>query len=133
MRQGFIIDATGRHQQAIPEVMILGNRDGLRYLSNVFAHLADLAARGRSAEPAQLLHIERLEHPVNSRLSDAIEFRFAPLTDANRAASFKRHGITIKSRETGSLFGRYQDVAATQYHKLARRVGVQPVVSDDEQ
>ena len=86
-----------------------------------------------SVEPAELLHIERLEHAVSRRLSDAIEFRFAPLTDGNRAAPFKRHGITMKSRETGSLLGRYQDVAATQDHKLARRVGVQPVVSDDEQ
>ena len=123
VREGFVIDATGRSQQAIPEVSILGNREGFTYLSEVFAHLAErAAARHTSPQPAEPLHLSRLEHPVNVRLSDAIEFRFAPLTAANRAAMFKRHGITMKSRERGSLFGRYREVADTQYQKVARRI-----------
>jgi len=123
VREGFVIDATGRGQQATSEVLVLGNREGLRYLSDVFAHLAEQAGpRGKLTEPAEPLHLSRLEHPVNVRLSDALEFRFAPLTPANRAATFKRHGITMKSREHGSLFGRYREVAETEYQKVARRV-----------
>jgi hypothetical protein len=127
VREGFVIDATGRAQQAVPEVSILGNREGFRYLADIFAHLAERAgARSKSTEPAEPLHLSRLEHPVNVRLSDAIEFRFAPLTAANRAATFKRHGITMKSREHGSLFGRYREVAETQFQKVARRIGKRP-------
>ena len=123
VREGFVIDATGRGQQATSEVLILGNRDGFRYLSDAFAHLAEQAGtRGKSTEPAEPVHLSRLEHPVNVRLSDALEFRFAPLTPANRAATFKRHNITMKSREHGSLFGRYREVAETEYQKVGRRI-----------
>jgi hypothetical protein len=123
VREGFVIDATGRGQQATSEVLLLGNREGFRYLSSVFAHLAEQAGgRSKSAEPTEPVHLSRLEHPVNVRLSDALEFRFASLTPANRAATFKRHGITMKSREHGSLFGRYREVAETEYQKVARRI-----------
>ena len=123
VREGFIIDATGGGQQATSEVLVLGNREGLRYLSDLFAHLAEQAGgRSKSTAPAEPLHLSRLEHPVNVRLSDALEFRFAPLTPANRAATFKHHGITMKSREHGSLFGRYREVAETEYQKVARRI-----------
>ncbi len=123
VRQGFVIDATGGAQHAVPEVLILGNREGLQYLSDVFARLAEQAkSRTRTAEPAEELQLGRDEHPINARLSDALEFRFGALTVANRAATFKRHGITMKSREKGSLFERYQEVAETQYSKIARQI-----------
>jgi len=123
VREGFVIDATGRGQQATSEVLLLGNREGFRYLSDVFAQLSEQAgARSKSTEPAEPVHLSRLEHPVNVRLSDALEFRFAPLTAANRAATFKRYGITMKSREHGSLFGRYREVAETEYQKVARQI-----------
>ena len=123
VRQGFIIDATGGSQAAIPEVMILGNQAGLRYLAEVCGHLADRADDAdQSPEPADAFHLGRREHPINVRLSDALEFRLAPLTTANRAATFKRLGITMKSREQGSLFGRYQEVAQADYRKVAKQL-----------
>jgi hypothetical protein len=123
VRQGFIIDATGKQQHAVPEVLILGNREGLQYLADVFGHLADRAkSRSRATGAGEPSHLPQLDHPVNSRLSDAIEFRFIPLTAANRAATFRQHGISIKSREHGSLFERYQGIAETQYTKVARRL-----------
>lgn len=123
VRQGFVIDATGGAQHAVPEVLIFGNREGLQYLSEVFARLAEQAkSRAPSAEPAEELQLGRDEHPINARLSDALEFRFGALTAANRAATFKRHGITMKSREKGSLFERYQEVAETKYTKIARQI-----------
>jgi hypothetical protein len=131
VRQGFVIDATAKRHAVIPEVLVLGNRDGLRYLADLFAYLADQAARGKSDDPFAALQIGRNEHPVNTRLSDGIEFRFSFVNEANRAATFKRHGVTMKSREQGSLFGRYQDVASTQYQNLARRIGAPPVAKPD--
>jgi hypothetical protein len=123
VRQGFIIDATGKQQHAVPEVLILGNREGLQYLADVFGHLADQAkSRSRATGAGEPIHLPQLDHPVNGRLSDAIEFRFIPLTAANRTATFRQHGITLKSREHGSLFERYQGIAETQYTKVARRL-----------
>ncbi|RMF80668.1 MAG: hypothetical protein D6744_07985, partial [Planctomycetota bacterium] len=122
VRQGFIIDATGKAQHAVPEVVVIGNRHALRWLADVFAYLADQAAAHRSHEPHAGVHIMRLATPVNARLSDAIEFRFIPVVDANRAATFKRHGVTMKSREHGSLFERYVGVAETDFTKVARRL-----------
>jgi hypothetical protein len=119
VRQGFIIDATGKQQHAVPEVLILGNREGLQYLADVFAHLADQArSRSRATVSGKPIHLPRLDHPVNPRLSDAVAFRFIPLTAANRAATFRQHGVSMKSRERGSLFERYQDVAQTQYARV---------------
>jgi hypothetical protein len=123
VRQGFEIDATGRFPHAVPEVIVLGNRSGLQYLSEVFAFLAERAARrARSSEPLEEVRLERLEDPINVRLSDELEFRFAPLTDANRAATFKRYGITIKSRQRGSLFERYQQITQLQFGRVAQRL-----------
>jgi len=103
--------------------MILGNREGLQYLADVFAYLAEQAkGRVRTSAADQEIRLQQLDHPVNGRLSDAIDFRFIPLTAANRAAMFKQHGITMKSREHGSLFERYQGIAETQYTKVARRL-----------
>jgi hypothetical protein len=123
VRQGFIIDATGKQQHAVPEVLLLGNREGLQYLADAFAHLAEQAkARSRTTDPGEPIHLIQLDHPVNPRLSDAVAFRFIPLTTANRAATFKQHGVTMKSREHGSLFERYQDVAQTQYGSVLRQL-----------
>lgn len=121
VRQGFIIDATGGSQAAIPEVLILGNGAGLRYLADLCGYLAGRADESDpSVEPADAHHLGRLAPPVNARLSDALEFSLAPLTAANRAATFKRHGITMKSREHGSLFGRYQEAAQAESRKAEK-------------
>jgi hypothetical protein len=120
VRQGFIIDATGKGPHAVPEVVILGNRDGFKYLSELFAHLAERTkSRKKGPDASAAVKLGRSEHPINTRLSDDIEFQFAPVNDANRAAVFKQHGVTMKSRQKGSLFERYSEVA-TEFDKLLR-------------
>ncbi|MFO0839554.1 MAG: hypothetical protein U1D55_13645 [Phycisphaerae bacterium] len=122
VRQGFVIDATGKGPLATPEVVILGNRDGLRYLSALFAHLAERAgARAAASENDDSIPLAGDDHPINGRLSDDLRFRFAAVGAANREAQFKRFGITMKSKQKGSLFERYEEVVS-QFGRLAERL-----------
>ncbi|MBI5863182.1 MAG: hypothetical protein HZB38_01450 [Planctomycetes bacterium] len=124
VRQGFMIDATGKGPHAIPEVLMLANAEGCEYLAAVFA---DLARRARSREAGtESVHLPRNEHPINIRLSDDIDFRFAPLSAGNRRAMFKQFGIDTASRQKGSLFERYQEVVAHfgRLQNLMRREGL---------
>lgn len=123
VRQGFVIDATSGSAVAIPEVVLLANREGFAYLARLFAHMEALAgSKSRESAAAAGVSLPRGAAPINARLSDDLDFRFAPLTSANRAATFKRYGVTLKSRQKGSLFDRYQNVAEQQYQKVARKI-----------
>lgn len=110
VRQGFLIDATGKGPVAVPEVVILANADGFAYLAGVFADLAAQAKTGKSSAASAGFHLPRSAEPINVRLSDDIDFRFAPLTTANRRAMFKQLGIDMASKQKGSLFERYKEV-----------------------
>lgn len=117
IRQGFVIDATGRDgPRAIPEVLIIGNADGYQYLAELFTALA-AAARPRHKSPIEGLQLRRGEGPFDQRFSDDFELRFVPVNAANRAATLKKLGVTQVSRQSGSLFERYQEVA-TQFGRL---------------
>lgn len=85
----------------------MANAEGLEYLAGVFAALAAAARKGGDA--GEGVHLPRLTHPINTRLSDDLDFRFVPLTDENRRAMFKQHGVDMKSKQRGSLFDRYQE------------------------
>lgn len=115
VRQGFLIDATGGHISAVPEVVVMANAEGLEYLARVFGALAAAARKGGDA--GEGVHLPRLTHPVNSRLSDDLDFRFVPLTEENRRAMFKQHGVDMKSKQRGSLFDRYQETLS-QFGRL---------------
>jgi hypothetical protein len=125
VRQGFVIDATGKGPLAIPEVVLLANADGLRFLSQVFAALAEQAG-SRSGAAAEPVYLPRLEHPINAQLSDDLDFRFAALTAFSRRALFRRFGIDRKSRQHGSLFERYQQMVSQfgRLSNLMRREGL---------
>ena len=110
VRQGFVIDATGKGPVAVPEVVILANADGFAYLAGVFGQLAAQAKAGKSTAATAGFHLPRSAEPINVRLSDDIDFRFAPLTAANRRAMFKQFGIDMASKQKGSLFERYKEV-----------------------
>lgn len=110
VRQGFVIDATGKGPVAVPEVVILANAEGFAYLAGVFGALAVQAKSGRSGAATAGFHLPRSAEPINVRLSDDIDFRFAPLTGANRRAMFKQFGIDMASKQKGSLFERYKEV-----------------------
>ncbi len=118
VRQGFVIDATGKGPLAVPELVILGNAEGLRFLAELFAELAQLARSRPRSSDGMAVHLSRGEPPINTRFSDDLEFRFAVMTSANRRAVLKQFGIDTKSKQKGSLFERYQEVVA-QFGRLS--------------
>lgn len=119
IRQGFVIDATGKEgPRAVPEVIILGNEGGFRYMAELFDALAKVAG-ARSKEPHEGLQLHRGEGPFDHRFSDDFELRFVPMNAVNRAATMRKLGITQVSRQSGSLFERYQEVAA-QFSRLTQ-------------
>ncbi len=118
VRQSFVIDATNpRTFRAVPEVLLLGDADAFRTLAALFTQLAEAADRGDAPAP----ELERPSLPINTRLSDDLALRFVPLHDAARSATFKRLGVTLRSRQEGSLFDRYQEVAQ-EFRKLQARL-----------
>lgn len=125
-RQGFLIDATGKGPHAVPEVVMLANVEGLRYLAALFTYLAEQAKDRTQNEGNAIVGLPRNEHPLNMRLSDDLDFRFALLTEENRRSMFKRFGIDMASKQKGSLFERYQEVVAHfgRLQNLMRREGL---------
>jgi len=92
-------------------------------LARIFDYLAEQAGRRRrDVQPLDEVRLARLETPINARLSDELEFRFAALTGANRTAVLRRFGVTIKSRQRGSLFERYQQIAELHYGRVMQRL-----------
>lgn len=125
-RQGFLIDATGKGPHAVPEVVLLANAPALKYLAELFSYLADRSRPGDDSIDAAIVGLPRNDHPINTRLSDDLEFRFALLTDENRRQVFKKFGIDMASRQKGSLFERYQEVLSHfgRLQNLMKREGL---------
>ena len=128
VRQGFLIDASKHGLHAVPEVVILANADGFQYMSEVFAELAQAARSRKKPSGDESVKLPRLEHPINARLSDDLDFRFAPLTALNRKVVCKQFGIDMKSKQSGSLFERYQEVLSqfSRWTNAMKRMGELP-------
>ena len=116
LKERYLIDGTGKKDVPIPELLVLANREGFRYLSRVFAFMAQ--PRGKVADwiaqldPDDHYHMGRAEAPFNHNLSDDIEFRLGTITSANRRQVLRHYGITQKRRARGSLVKRYEHLIA---------------------
>lgn len=112
LRDGWMIDGSGDQEVPIPEVLILANAAGYRYLARVFQYMADRRAALRSDpdnDPDDHEHL--FDYPgccVDQTISDRIEFRMGTLSPANRRAVLDRYGITAGSAKRGSLVERYR-------------------------
>lgn len=123
LRQQFTIETQGRRQYAVPEMLIVGNREGFEYLSRVFAYLAEQArVQKRVKQPLAPFVFGRSDPPINVRLSDDLAIRCVPIHDQNRKPTLRQLGITLKSRQRGSLFERYRQIAQSDYQKVAERL-----------
>ena len=110
VKQQYTIDATGDDEYAIPEVLVLGNRAGLRRLGKWLLDLADRAPSSDALDwdPDNHEHLST-KHPIfNASLSDEIEFRVGILTEWNRSQVLDKYGIIEANRQSGDLVARYR-------------------------
>ncbi len=87
---------TGDEPLEMPDVQILGNREGLRYLAQELLRAAERKPSPASlanGDPDDHSHLATRNPPFNSRLCDAMEFRIGILTAENRDQVFKKYGI----------------------------------------
>jgi hypothetical protein len=113
VKQQYTIDATGDHEYAVPEVLLLGNRTGLRRLGEWLLELADRIPKADALDwdPDDHQHLSTKHLIVNSHLSDEIEFRIGILTELNRDQVLDKYGIDETSRQSGDLVARFRHQA----------------------
>lgn len=116
VKQTFLIDATGEVEYAVPEVLILGNREGFLMLAKALRSIAESVPNPEHAncDPDDHRHFptkSKWDEPFNCELSDELEFRMGVLTEANREAVLRKYGITPASRAAGNLVDRYRSQA----------------------
>lgn len=118
-----MIETQGRKQYAVPEMLIVGNREGFEYLARVFEYLAEQArVHKRVKQPLAPFVFGRSDPPINVRLSDDLALRCVPVQEQNRKTTLRQLGVTLKSRQRGSLFERYRQIARSDYQKVADRL-----------
>lgn len=94
------VDATGSVPIAYPDLVILADANGWRYLAACCRKRAErarkLPAHVGDEHPDPEDH-EHLGMCINSKLSDKIDVRLGSLTPYNRAVVFRRFGIAKKN------------------------------------
>lgn len=97
----FAIDGTGAREFPFPELSLLANADGFRYLARLFDYVANEAKQ--NDDPDFHLHLGRREPPFNGRLSDDVELRIGILPPGNRREVYLRYGISRAARKKGDM------------------------------
>ena len=101
----------------IPEILIVANKDGFRWLSRYFAWLAELSVTEfqlKVGDSDNHQHLTTDQPPINPELSAQLEMRLGILTPEGRETTLKKYGLTPQNRQQGSLFdqfGRILDLA----------------------
>jgi len=111
-RYQFMIDMTGETAVAKPVLLLLGNRDGLEYLSKLLWCLADRMRSGPkySDDPDDHQHILFEDPPFNQILGSSGEIRVGILTKDNRSRVLKKYGIAKATRQPQDLLSTYQEI-----------------------
>jgi hypothetical protein len=86
----------------VPEILLLANRAGFLWLSNVFARFA------RKTGLDEHEHLDPGDPQINPIHSDEVAFRLGILTRINRQAVFKKYGITQRRPFKGDLVSQYR-------------------------
>lgn len=124
VREQFMVDATGKVHVAIPELLLLANRAGYRWLADYFRDLAEREPRTHSdpiGDPDDHSHYSTQYPPVNPALSDRVELRIGHLDATNRDAVLAKYKISPETASLGSLVGRYRDSAERAARHEERR------------
>jgi len=124
LRQRLFVETTGTKPYAVPELLILGNREGFEWLAKYFAHRAakmptEFQAQHNDADDHD--HLVALDHPFSSKLSDELEIRVGVLTQENRAATLKKYGFMTSEPQRGCLVKRYKQLIRFAKKAVRRR------------
>src|SRR3954469_7401400 len=100
VKQKFYVDSTGDVEYAVPLVLLLGNREGLRELGEWLLRVAERGPKtgGIDTDPDDHQHLSSESAPFNPALSDELEFRVGILSEATRDATLKRYDIHESTR-----------------------------------
>lgn len=109
LKEQFEIDATGDVDVVVPNILILGNRAGFRYLSDYFLWLAtrDATLADDWRDPDDHQHMDFPQDPFDAELSDRVSFRLGTLDARNFEAVCDKYQINRQTAERGSLEQRY--------------------------
>ena len=110
VRQAYQIDATGDVEYAVPVILLVGNREGLRELGERLLQIAEREPNPDDIDwdPDDHQHLPSKYPPFNPRLSDELEFRVGIITRANRKVVLEKYGISAATRQEGDLATRYR-------------------------
>jgi len=99
---GFTIDASGPTRQAVPELILLANEHGFRYLSRFFEYMADrdeyVPATYGETDPEDHVHLSYDMPGFMKEFSDRLEARIGSITDKNWDMIAKKFGL-FKNRK----------------------------------
>jgi PAS domain-containing protein len=125
LKERFLVDGEGKHDVAFPELIVLANKAGYRYLGKVFHAMSELHTRSDLNHE----HFARLTPPFSRRLSDDIEIRLCLINRQVRRRILYYYDIRRGTQRKEGLVGRYRDlirrarIEETRC-RLARRSGV---------
>ena len=115
IRHSWFINACGKKELPVPEILILANRKGFLWLANVLRKLAD-----KKPGPFLLAHFDPEDHQhvgprqspgvFNQAQSDDVELRLGILTDFNRRAVFRKYGRDKTRRLKGSALAQFRSL-----------------------
>ena len=94
VRDSVHIDATSDVEVYVPDIVVLSNESGYRWLAKFFTFMANRDVEG----PVEVGHGDPEDHfhqhlGITEELSDRIEFRFGHITNGNREALFDKFEI----------------------------------------
>ncbi|MFO0782845.1 MAG: hypothetical protein U0636_04090 [Phycisphaerales bacterium] len=124
LRQRLFVETSGAKPYAVPELLILGNREGFEWLSKYFAYRAakmptEFQVQQNDADDHH--HLVALDHPFSSKLSDELEIRVGMLTPQNRATTLAKYGFMTSEPQRGCLVKRYKQLIRFAKKAVRRR------------
>ncbi|MDA0833171.1 MAG: hypothetical protein O2955_04145 [Planctomycetota bacterium] len=113
IKQSFLINCTEDVPYAVPEILLLGNREGLERLGHFLLNMSQrLLDQGQcELDPDDHQHLTINNGHFNPRLSDEMEIRIGVLTLENRDSVLEKYDIDESTRQTGDLAPRFRNLA----------------------
>ncbi len=103
VKESFGILHNRRNRHAYPVLVMVANAAGWRKLASEFRAMARRRPRpDDDLDPDDHMHIN-FGWWSDNRLSDEVELRLGLLTPENRAAVFRKYGISARSRQRSDL------------------------------